>query len=335
MAFDLNKNKDSGSGDEKSPKPAPSKFNLAKNTEGHSAASNAMVASSAADAPPKSSLAGKFSLEKAGAETPPAGAQTQVGSSPKSQKSPMPVLSLVAVVLAAGLLWFFMQGDEAVDEQPQPNTPTLNGGDAASAPAPEPGSEVSVESGLPGANGDANSVADSNLNPSEMLPANDSPAEPGQSERLSSGRDSNATPGMSADAESQSSSVSGTSVSSANTAASVTAQTFTNQVVANFSQSGAEMKAMDSALVSMLIDYLRSNPGAKLMIHGYASSEGDINYNQQLSFNRANSFKDYLKSQGIPSSSLVALGKGVENPVATNDTEAGRRENRRVEILIE
>jgi outer membrane protein OmpA-like peptidoglycan-associated protein len=333
MAFDLNKNKDSDSGDEKSPKSAPSKFNLAKNTEGHSAASNAMVASSAADAPPKSSLAGKFSLEKAGAETPPAEAQTQVGSSPKSQKSPMPVLSLVAVVLAVGLLWFFMQGDEAVDEQPQPNTPTLNGGDAASAPAP--GSEVSVESGLPGASGDANSVADSNLNPSEMLPANDSPAEPAQSERLSSGRDSNAIPGMSADAESQSSSVSGTSVSSANTAASVTAQTFTNQVVANFSQSGAEIKAMDSALVSMLIDYLRSNPGEKLMIHGYASSEGDINYNQQLSLNRANSFKDHLKSQGIPSSSLVALGKGVENPVATNDTEAGRRENRRVEILIE
>ena len=67
-------------------------------------------------------------------------------------------------------------------------------------------------------------------------------------------------------------------------------------------------------------------------LDGYASAEGTEAYNMTLSKDRANSVKQYLVNAGVSSSSITANGYGEANPVASNSTEEGRVQNRRVEI---
>lgn len=73
----------------------------------------------------------------------------------------------------------------------------------------------------------------------------------------------------------------------------------------------------------------------KITIYGYASSEGDIAVNTKLAQERAEAFKQYLISKGVDANIIMAIGKGIDNPIATNDTETGRTQNRRVEVSIE
>ena len=77
-----------------------------------------------------------------------------------------------------------------------------------------------------------------------------------------------------------------------------------------------------------------AHPGLKLQVEGYTDSVGGDTFNQTLSENRANSVRAYLINQGIDSTAVTALGYGKSNPVAGNDTAAGRQQNRRVEIVI-
>ena len=69
-------------------------------------------------------------------------------------------------------------------------------------------------------------------------------------------------------------------------------------------------------------------------IAGHTDSRGSDKYNQGLSERRANAVKDYLTSKGVKASRLTAKGYGESRPVASNDTDAGRAENRRVEMII-
>lgn len=71
-----------------------------------------------------------------------------------------------------------------------------------------------------------------------------------------------------------------------------------------------------------------------LVIHGHTDSVGSDSYNQALSERRANSVLSYLASQGLPSSRMTARGYGETSPIASNDTAAGREQNRRVEITV-
>ena len=71
-----------------------------------------------------------------------------------------------------------------------------------------------------------------------------------------------------------------------------------------------------------------------LELEGHTDNVGTDDYNQQLSENRANSVRDYLIHEGINSSSVAARGFGEGQAVATNDTAAGRQENRRVELIV-
>ena len=71
-----------------------------------------------------------------------------------------------------------------------------------------------------------------------------------------------------------------------------------------------------------------------LEIIGHTDSTGPEAYNQGLSERRAKSVQDYLVSKGIRASRLTAKGYGESMPVASNDTEAGRAENRRVELIV-
>ncbi|TKC02918.1 OmpA family protein [Pedobacter frigoris] len=79
-----------------------------------------------------------------------------------------------------------------------------------------------------------------------------------------------------------------------------------------------------------LSSVLREN-GGKVTVNGYASSEGTAAYNLKLSKDRANSVKTYLVNSGVNASQVATKGNGEANPIASNDTEEGRIQNRRVE----
>lgn len=71
-----------------------------------------------------------------------------------------------------------------------------------------------------------------------------------------------------------------------------------------------------------------------LKVLGHTDSQGSASYNKELSVNRANSVKSYLQSKGIASTRVNIEGFGEVDPVATNNTEEGRQQNRRVELVI-
>lgn len=69
-------------------------------------------------------------------------------------------------------------------------------------------------------------------------------------------------------------------------------------------------------------------------VYGHTDSTGSDDYNQALSQRRANAVSQYLASQGVNSQRMAAVGYGESRPIADNSTEAGRAQNRRVEIQI-
>jgi outer membrane protein OmpA-like peptidoglycan-associated protein len=79
---------------------------------------------------------------------------------------------------------------------------------------------------------------------------------------------------------------------------------------------------------------LEGHPGLRMQVEGYTDSVGGDDYNQTLSENRATSVRDYLTGAGIPTESVTAKGFGKTGPVASNDTAAGRQQNRRVELVV-
>ena len=72
----------------------------------------------------------------------------------------------------------------------------------------------------------------------------------------------------------------------------------------------------------------------KLVILGHADSRASQAYNQKLSERRTVAVAKYLSSKGIPSSGMLAVGKGETRPVASNRSASGRQQNRRVEVHI-
>jgi len=76
------------------------------------------------------------------------------------------------------------------------------------------------------------------------------------------------------------------------------------------------------------------HPGLRMEVEGHTDSVGGDEYNQRLSEQRASSVRDYLIQQGIPMNSLSAKGFGKTQPVASNETAAGRQRNRRVELVV-
>jgi outer membrane protein OmpA-like peptidoglycan-associated protein len=79
---------------------------------------------------------------------------------------------------------------------------------------------------------------------------------------------------------------------------------------------------------------LLAYPTLHLGVDGYTDSTGGDEYNLALSQRRADSVRNFLMSNGIPAASIEAHGHGKDSPVATNDTAAGRQQNRRVEMLV-
>ena len=75
-------------------------------------------------------------------------------------------------------------------------------------------------------------------------------------------------------------------------------------------------------------------PSLKLVVEGNTDSVGTESFNQQLSEQRAEGVRSYLTQQAVPESSTTATGFGKNRPIASNDTSAGRQQNRRVELIV-
>ena len=88
------------------------------------------------------------------------------------------------------------------------------------------------------------------------------------------------------------------------------------------------------ANLDKLVEVFKEYPDTNLLIVGHTDNKGSQAYNLPLSQKRALSVKNYLVSKGISASRLTSQGKGLEEPIADNSTEAGRAQNRRVEIAI-
>lgn len=97
-----------------------------------------------------------------------------------------------------------------------------------------------------------------------------------------------------------------------------------------FEFNSSVLKTESYPILDALSSRLREN-NSKVTLKGYASSEGTAAYNMKLSKDRANSVKTYLVNSGVNASQVTARGYGEANPVASNDTEEGRIQNRRVE----
>lgn len=92
-----------------------------------------------------------------------------------------------------------------------------------------------------------------------------------------------------------------------------------NKVSASFQKASSRPENIDSALVKQIMDYLGDNVNGSITLYGYASSDGDLAVNQVISQSRADNFKKYLVSQGIAADKIIAIGKGISDPIASNE----------------
>jgi outer membrane protein OmpA-like peptidoglycan-associated protein len=86
--------------------------------------------------------------------------------------------------------------------------------------------------------------------------------------------------------------------------------------------------------LNKLTNVLQKYPETNIEVIGHTDSKGTDEYNQNLSDRRARAVASYLKNQQVASSRLSTKGMGESDPIASNDTEEGRSQNRRVEFVI-
>jgi outer membrane protein OmpA-like peptidoglycan-associated protein len=101
-----------------------------------------------------------------------------------------------------------------------------------------------------------------------------------------------------------------------------------------FESGRADLKMGAAGNLNKLVFFLNKHPDRSVAIEGYTDSVGSEDYNQALSQRRADSVRSYLVRQGIGSGRLTASGLGMSDPVAGNDSAAGRQQNRRVEVIV-
>jgi outer membrane protein OmpA-like peptidoglycan-associated protein len=102
-----------------------------------------------------------------------------------------------------------------------------------------------------------------------------------------------------------------------------------------FNVGSAELKSDSTqVLVNALVD-IKARPGWLIVVTGHTDASGNPEQNLRLSRDRAASVRDWMQRMGgIPGSCFAVQGFGASQPVASNDTEQGRRANRRVDIRL-
>jgi outer membrane protein OmpA-like peptidoglycan-associated protein len=101
-----------------------------------------------------------------------------------------------------------------------------------------------------------------------------------------------------------------------------------------FDTGQATLKPGADRAVDRLAQYLKDSPGTQVIIEGHTDSVGSDDYNLALSQRRAQAVADALTTRGVSADRIQAKGLGKSYPVASNDTQAGRQQNRRVEIVF-
>lgn len=101
-----------------------------------------------------------------------------------------------------------------------------------------------------------------------------------------------------------------------------------------FALNSAKLNPQFDDVLDKLANTLLEYNQTVIQIAGHTDSTGSHDYNMRLSLQRAESVKAYLVSRGVPPARLVTVGAGPDYPIASNATEEGRAQNRRVEITI-
>ena len=100
-------------------------------------------------------------------------------------------------------------------------------------------------------------------------------------------------------------------------------------------ESGRSVIDADSAgLLDRLIETALRCPSANIEIGGHTDGDGEDAYNQALSEKRAQSVVDYLVKAGLPADRFTAVGYGSTQPIASNETDEGKAQNRRIEFVV-
>ena len=102
----------------------------------------------------------------------------------------------------------------------------------------------------------------------------------------------------------------------------------------NFKAGSAELEPESIEILDAAVAGIKKNPQARIEIQGHTSSEGDDQFNQTLSEQRAYTVFLYMVDKGIDRGRLSASGYGSSQPKASNSTEAGRKKNRRIELRV-
>ena len=102
----------------------------------------------------------------------------------------------------------------------------------------------------------------------------------------------------------------------------------------SFDTNSATLKPELRSVLTTFATGLNQNPGLKVKAIGHTDNTGGDQVNGPLSLERADSVRDFLVDHGVASSRIEIDGRGSRQPAASNDTEAGRAQNRRVEILV-
>jgi len=101
-----------------------------------------------------------------------------------------------------------------------------------------------------------------------------------------------------------------------------------------FEYDRADLRPGAQQRLFQLVNTLKEHPDRNVLIEGHTDSRGSESYNEELSLRRAQAVQDFLLRSGISPDRIVIRGYGEVYPVASNDTNAGRLQNRRVEIYL-
>jgi outer membrane protein OmpA-like peptidoglycan-associated protein len=101
-----------------------------------------------------------------------------------------------------------------------------------------------------------------------------------------------------------------------------------------FATNKATLTASAKKNLDKLVDVFNAYPDTNIVIYGYTDNTGSAEYNFKLSEERAKAVRIYLTTKGLQDSRFSINGLGIADPIATNETEIGRSQNRRVEFAI-
>ena len=107
-----------------------------------------------------------------------------------------------------------------------------------------------------------------------------------------------------------------------------------NENTVNFDFNSANLTTLAKSNLDKLVTVLKNNPDTNINIYGHTDSIGSDAVNLRISAQRAAAVKNYFVANGISASRMFTEGLGKSSPIASNDTDAGRAKNRRVEFKV-